>query len=189
MYKASAGETPQTVDGARLWSVQPRHRAPWLKRGDVAAMEPLKPGSNTKAGGPAGSEPHPSNKPVSGGSTGSDLHPSDKLAQGDHDQEGEADKFGRGRSTRGRLAAGSLGAPRPTSPPPTAVQERPTLTADGTLPCRAACSVLMRKYFAAKLSPGADPGFQRDCFAAEMTSPCAVVDNSTVVVSFRMCLP
>ena len=91
-------------------------------------MEPLKPGSNTKAGGPAGSEPHPSNKPVSGGSTGSDLHPSDKLAQGDHDQEGEADKFGRGRTTRGRLAAGSLGAPRPTSPPPTAVQERPTLS-------------------------------------------------------------
>ena len=91
-------------------------------------MEPLKPGSNTKAGGPAGSEPHPSNKPVSGGSTGRDLLPSDKLAQGDHDQEGEADKFGRGRTTRGRLAAGSLGAPRPTSPPPTAVQERPTLT-------------------------------------------------------------
>ena len=60
---------------------QPRHRAPWLKRGDVAAIEPLKAGSNAKAGGPAGSGQYPSNKPVSGGSTGSDRHPSDKLAQ------------------------------------------------------------------------------------------------------------
>ena len=48
------------------------------------------------------------------------------LAQGD--QEGEADKFGKGRTTRGRLAAGSPGVHRPTSPPPTAVQERPTLS-------------------------------------------------------------
>ena len=85
----------------------------WLKRGDVAAMEPLKPGSNANAEGVRGDSQDPSGVPVPGNPAGSGSILGSLTAK---TSKTPGETAGEGRPTRGRLATDSLSMPPVPAP-------------------------------------------------------------------------